>query len=128
MSFQDIGNQFVQHYYVTFAGNRDALAPLYRPHTLLTWQSEQMQGVEAIMSRFQRLGFQQAEFRADSIDAQPSLSGGVIVVVNGEVKLMDERHSLKFNDFFHLAEEAGNWYVSNQIFNIVGGGGSGEAK
>ncbi|KAG5485003.1 hypothetical protein LSCM1_07083 [Leishmania martiniquensis] len=122
MSFQDVGVGFVQHYYNFFSTQRNQLAGIYRPSTLLTWQAEQVQGVDAIMARFANLGFAEAAFKQDNIDCQPSLSGGVLVVVNGEVKLKDEQHSLKFNDVFHLALESGQWYVSNQIFSIVGGG------
>ncbi|KAK7194617.1 nuclear transport factor 2 [Novymonas esmeraldas] len=123
MSFQDVGAGFVQHYYTFFSTQRNQLAGIYRPTTLLTWQREQMQGVDAIMARFANLGFSEAAFKRDSLDCQPSLSGGVLVVVNGEVMLKDERHPLKFNDIFHLAQDNGQWYVSNQVFNIVGGGG-----
>ncbi|CBZ24401.1 ntf2-like [Leishmania mexicana MHOM/GT/2001/U1103] len=123
MSFEEVGVGFVQHYYNFFANQRDQLAGIYRPNTLLTWQKEQVQGVDAIMARFANLGFTEAAFKQDSVDCQPSMSGGVIVIVNGEVKLRDEQHSLKFNDFFHLAQDNGQWYVSNQVFNLVGGGG-----
>ncbi|KPA76018.1 putative nuclear transport factor 2 [Leptomonas pyrrhocoris] len=124
MSFQEVGTGFVQHYYNFFSTQRAQLAGIYRPSTLLTWQSEQMQGVDAIMARFANLGFSEAAFKQDNVDCQPSLSGGVLVVVNGEVALKDERHPLKFNDVFHLASDNGQWYVSNQVFNIVGGGGN----
>ncbi|KAG5510317.1 hypothetical protein JKF63_07645 [Porcisia hertigi] len=123
MAFQQVGTGFVDHYYTYFSTQRSQLAGIYRPNTLLTWQREQMQGVDAIMARFSNLGFTEAAFKQDNVDCQPSISGGVMVVVNGEVKLKDEQHSLKFNDVFHLAQDNGQWYVSNQIFNIVGGGG-----
>lgn len=122
-SFVEIGTGFIQHYYAFFSSQRGQLAGVYRPQSLLTWQSEQLQGGENIIARFNNLGFSEAQFKTDVVDCQPSLSGGVLVVVNGEVLLKDERHPLKFNDVFHLAQDAGQWYVSNQIFNIVGGGG-----
>lgn len=123
MSFTDVGKAFAQHYYSLFANQRQQLGGVYRANSLMTWQSDQMQGVDSILARFQNLGFTEAQFKSDSIDCQPSLSGGVLVVVNGEVLLKDERHPLKFVDMFHLAQDAGQWYVSNQIFNIIGGGG-----
>lgn len=123
-SFQEIGAGFAQHYYTFFSSQRDQLAGIYRPQSLLTWQSEQIQGGANILARFANLGFSESQFKTDVIDCQPSLSGGVLVVVNGEVLLKDERHPLKFNDVFHLAQDAGQWYVSNQVFNIVGGGGA----
>lgn len=57
MSFSDIGNGFVSHYYNFFANNRQQLAGIYRPSTLLTWQSEQFSGAAAIMERFANLQF-----------------------------------------------------------------------
>ncbi|KEG05341.1 nuclear transport factor 2 [Trypanosoma grayi] len=123
MSFQEVGSGFVRQYYELFAKSRGQLAGVYRPNSLMTWVGEQIQGDANIMARFAGLGFNEAQFKPEDIDCHPSLSGGVLVVVNGEVLLKDERHPLKFNDVFHLAQENGQWYVSNQIFRIVGGGG-----
>eukprot|EP00658_Telonema_sp_P-2_P025942 TRINITY_DN20465_c0_g1_i1.p1 TRINITY_DN20465_c0_g1~~TRINITY_DN20465_c0_g1_i1.p1 ORF type:complete len:103 (-),score=41.82 TRINITY_DN20465_c0_g1_i1:363-671(-) len=67
------------------------------------------------------LTFQTAQFKPEDIDCHPSLSGGVLLVVNGECMLDQERHGLKFNDVFHLAQDQGNWFISNQLFRIVGG-------
>lgn len=124
MSFQEVGTSFVSQYYQYFASNRASLGGVYRPTTLMTWSGEQMQGVESIMGRFSTLAFNQCQFKPEDIDCHPSLSGGVIVVVNGEVLLEGERHPLKYNDVFHLASDASGWYISNQIFRIIGGGGN----
>nr|CCC92179.1 putative nuclear transport factor 2 [Trypanosoma congolense IL3000] len=123
MSFQDVGTGFVSQYYEFFSKNRAQLAGVYRPSSLMTWVGEQLQGGESIMNRFANLSFDQALFKAEDVDCQPVLSGGVLVVVNGEVLLKDERHPLKFNDVFHLAQDGGQWFISNQVFRIVGGGG-----
>ncbi|KAG8348394.1 Nuclear transport factor 2 (NTF2) domain [Trypanosoma vivax] len=123
MSFQEVGTGFVRQYYEFFSKNRAQLAGVYRPTSLMTWVGEQLQGGDNIMARFASLSFNEAIFKTEDIDCHPSLSGGVLVVVNGEVLLKDERHPLKFNDVFHLASDGGQWYISNQIFRIVGGGG-----
>ncbi|KAH9598429.1 Nuclear transport factor 2 [Trypanosoma melophagium] len=123
MSFQEIGTGFVRQYYEFFSTNRAQLAGVYRPNSLMTWLGEQLQGGEAIMARFATLGFDEAQFKPEDIDCHPSVSGGVLVVVNGEVMLKGERHTLKFIDVFHLAQDGGQWYISNQIFRILGGGG-----
>ncbi|RNF10913.1 nuclear transport factor 2, partial [Trypanosoma conorhini] len=117
------GVGFVRQYYDIFSKNREQLAGVYRPNSLMTWVGEQLQGNASIMARLSSLGFNEALFKPEDIDCHPSLSNGVLVVVNGEVLLKDERHPLKFNDVFHLAQDGGQWYVSNQIFRIVGGGG-----
>lgn len=121
MSFEEVGKQFARHYYATFCGDRSQLQPLYRDSTLVTWSGEQMQGVGAVMEKFANLTFRTAQFKPEDIDCHPSLSGGIIVVVNGECMLDQERHGLKFNDVFHLAQDQGNWFISNQLFRIVGG-------
>ncbi|ESL10910.1 nuclear transport factor 2 [Trypanosoma rangeli SC58] len=123
MSFQEVGVGFVRQYYDIFSKQREHLAGVYRPNSLMTWVGEQLQGNASIMARLTSLGFNEAIFKPEDIDCHPSLSNGVLVVVNGEVMLKDERHPLKFNDVFHLAQDAGQWYISNQIFRIVGGGG-----
>lgn len=126
MSFDEVGKGFVAQYYQCFGSNREMVAGIYRPQTLMTWSGEQLQGVDAIMNKFSELTLGQAQFRADDIDCHPSSTNGVIVVVNGEVLLENEEHPLRFNDVFHLALEEGTnqWYVTNQIFRILGGGGT----
>lgn len=121
MSFEEVGNQFAQHYYTTFCSDRSQLVGLYRDSSLVTWSGEQLSGVGAITEKLANLTFQTAQFKPEDIDCHPSLSGGVLLVVNGECMLDQERHGLKFNDVFHLAQDQGNWFISNQMFRIVGG-------
>lgn len=124
MAFNEVGLGFSGQYYQCFQSNRAGLQGVYRANSLMTWAGEQMQGVEAIMTRFSTLAFGNCQFKVEETDCHPSVSGGVIMVVNGEVLLEGERHPLKFNDVFHLAQdETAQWYVSNQIFRIIGGGG-----
>ncbi len=123
MSFQEIGQQFVTQYYQIFGANRAQCAGIYRDNSLMTWSSEQMQGSAAIMTKFSQLPFGQARFNPNEIQCQPLGTAGVLVVVNGECILEGESHSLTFNDVFHLTvDAAGQWYVANQIFRILGGG------
>jgi hypothetical protein len=126
MSFAEIGTGFVNQYYQFFAtvATRPQLRGIYRPNSLMTWVGEQLQGVDGIMNRFATLQFNQLQVKPELIDCHPSLSGGVLAVVNGELLLEGEAHPLKFNDVFHLAQDqTGQWYVSNQMFRIIGGGG-----
>ena len=123
MSFDEVGKGFVNQYYAIFSANRAQLAGVYRETSLMTWVGEQMQGATAIMGRMQTLSFQKIAFKPEDIDCHPSLSGGVIVVVNGECHLDEERHPLRYNDVFHLAQDASGWYISNQFFRILGGAG-----
>ena len=44
MSFQEIGTQFVTHYYSTFTSNRQGVAGLYSDQSCLTYEGEQFMG------------------------------------------------------------------------------------
>eukprot|EP00758_Cryptobia_borreli_P001942 Tbor_TRINITY_DN2654_c1_g2::TRINITY_DN2654_c1_g2_i1::g.17998::m.17998 len=122
MSFAEVGKGFIGSYYPVFSNNRADVAAFYRPESLLTWSGKQMQGVAAIMDNHKELTFTKVQFNPEDIDCHPSVSGGVLIVVNGACMLDDERHALKFNDVFHLAcDPAGHWFVTNQIFRIIGG-------
>lgn len=124
MAFDEVGKGFVNQYYGVFCTNRAQLAGVYRDSSLMTWSGEQLQGIQNIMGKMGNMTFQTCQFKPEDIDCHPSLSGGVIVVVNGECHLDQESHPLKFNDVFHLAQDQGGWYISNQLFRIVGGSGA----
>ncbi|CAD2222624.1 ntf2 [Angomonas deanei] len=122
MDYTQVGPSFVQQYYSVFGSARDQLTGIYRPTSKLTWQGEQMQGQEAIAARFQQLAFNEAQFKTDSIECQPA-DGGILISVVGEVLLKEERYALKYSDVFILSQdEQQQFYVANQIFNLVGGG------
>ena len=123
--FDGIGKGFVQQYYQIFASNRAACAGIYRPNSLMTWSGKSMQGGAAIMEKFGTLTFQPGTaFNPREIECHPTPGNGVLVVVNGELAQPDEAHQLSFNDVFHLCtDQAGQWYVANQLFKVLGGGG-----
>jgi hypothetical protein len=49
MSFEEVGKQFVQHYYNTFDTNRAALQTLYTDVSMLSYEGEQFLGMQPIM-------------------------------------------------------------------------------
>lgn len=51
MSFEEVGKQFVQHYYNTFDTNRAALQTLYTEVSMLSYEGEQFLGMQAIMTK-----------------------------------------------------------------------------
>eukprot|EP00744_Colponema_vietnamica_P010340 GILI01014621.1.p1 GENE.GILI01014621.1~~GILI01014621.1.p1 ORF type:complete len:125 (+),score=32.09 GILI01014621.1:75-449(+) len=124
MSFEETGKGFINQYYQVFCGDRRQLGGVYRDSSLMTWSGEQLQGIQGIMTKMTTMTFTTAQFKPEDVDCHPSLSGGIIVVVNGECHLDSEAHPLKFNDVFHLAQDQGGWYISNQLFRIVGGSGA----
>lgn len=125
--FTDLGTGFVKQYYQFFGSNRAQCAGIYRDNSLMTWSGEQMAGVASIMAKFAALPFTRAQFNPQEIQCQPigGANNSVLVVVQGELFIEGERHNLAYNDVFHLTlDAAGQWYVANQMFRILGGSGS----
>jgi ketosteroid isomerase-like protein len=122
--FEVVGRGFIEQYYAIFGSDRSQCAGIYRDNTLMTYAGQQMQGVTAIMEYFRDvMTLGTCQYLPLDIDCHPTASGGVLVVVNGEVKIDGENHSLMYNDTFYLSQdEQGNYYVANQISRILGGG------
>lgn len=121
MSFAEIGEGFAQQYYQVFSDDVSQLGGVYRENSLMTWSGAQLQGVENIINHLTNLPLGRLAFNVEDIDCHPSLSDGVLLVVQGAIQLEGEEHTLKFNDVMHLAQDEGQWYISNQIFRIIGG-------
>ena len=51
MSVEAIGQAFAQHYYATFDTNRAGLAPLYGADSMMTFESNVLQGAQAIIAK-----------------------------------------------------------------------------
>jgi hypothetical protein len=121
--FAGIGKAFCQQYYGCFSSDRTQLRGVYRPTSLVTWAGEQIMGDEGIIAKFASLPLTGTHFHPEDIDCQPTATNGIIIVTNGEVQLQGERHSLRFNDVVLLSQDqAGQWYVANQVFRVLGGG------
>ena len=78
---------FTDHYYSTFDTNRPALAGLYQESSLLTFEGQKTQGAQAIIQKLQGLPFQACKHHVDSLDAQPSPSGGMNIFVTGRLQV-----------------------------------------
>lgn len=69
---------------------------------MLTWEGQQFSGPQNIVGKFKSLPFQQVQHQVTSMDFQPSMSGGILIQVNG--KLMVRMHTLrKFDHVPRLA-------------------------
>ena len=123
MSFDEIGKGFTGQYYATMQSDRSQCAGIYRPNSLMTYNGTQLQGTDDIMQHLTGLGIDGIVYQVQDTDCHPTSTGGVLAVVNGELKLPGEDHSLTFNDVFNLAlDEQGNYYVANQLSRVLGGG------
>lgn len=66
-----------------------------------------------IMQKLTALPFQACQHRISSLDAQPSVSGGILVFVTGQLLPEGETNALKFSQTFHLMAVGGSYVVSN---------------
>ena len=122
-AFEQVGKGYTNQYYQTFQSNRGALAGCYRESSLMTYNGERISGGANITQKLSSLPLGNCQFQIQVQDCHPSPGGGVLVFVDGELKAEGEEHSLRFAEVFHLSTEANhNWYISNQIFRIIGGG------
>eukprot|EP00923_Selenidium_pygospionis_P056829 GHVN01099234.1.p1 GENE.GHVN01099234.1~~GHVN01099234.1.p1 ORF type:complete len:128 (+),score=20.20 GHVN01099234.1:147-530(+) len=113
-----VGTQFVQHYYQTFAGNREGLASLYSDESMMTYEDTQVRGAAAIVDKLKSLTFTKIQHVAQKCDIQPAPGNGVIVFVTGDVSI-DEGAPLKYAQCFNLQPNPnGGYYIFNDLFRL----------
>ncbi|KXJ16357.1 nuclear transport factor 2 [Exaiptasia diaphana] len=119
-NFESIGKQFVNEYYSRFDTNRAYLKELYRPFSMLTFEGDQFQGVDAIITKLTSLPFQTVAHVITTTDVQPSPNNGVLVFTVGQLKTdNDPPHS--FSQTFLLMpedKELQSYYVLNDLFRL----------
>ncbi|GAB2259693.1 hypothetical protein Droror1_Dr00010548 [Drosera rotundifolia] len=115
-----VGRAFVDHYCNLFDNDRPSLSSLYHETSILTFEGQRMQGAEEISSKLNALPFDQCRHVVSTVDSQPSLfNGSIIVFVSGSLQLSGEEHYLRFSQMFHLVPTPqGSFYVQNDIFRL----------
>lgn len=119
--FNALAQQFVQVYYQQFEADRSTLGSLYRDSSMLTFETSQIQGAQAIVEKLASLPFQKTQHQVTTLDAQPGTPGGrdVIVMVTGQLTIDDEPHPKGYSQVFHLVPEGDQYFVFNDIFRLV---------
>ncbi|GMN49826.1 hypothetical protein TIFTF001_018982 [Ficus carica] len=93
-----VGRAFVDHYYHLFDNDRAKLSSLYQPNSMLTFEGQKIQGNDNISFKLIHLPFDQCKHVITTVDSQPSLStGGIVVFVSGCIHLPSEEHALRFS-------------------------------
>jgi len=113
-----VAKAFTDHYYNTFDTNRAGLAPLYQDQAFLSFEGQKVQGTANIIQKLTSLPFQQCQHRVSSLDAQPSVSQGIIIFVTGQILTQGESNPLKFSQIFHLAPVGGSFVITNDLFRL----------
>ncbi|XP_062208623.1 nuclear transport factor 2B-like [Phragmites australis] len=116
-----VARAFVEYYYHTFDTNRAALAALYGPTSMLSFEGHGVAGAEEIGRKLAQLPFEQCRHSICTVDCQPSPSfpGSILVFVSGNLQLSGEEHQLRFSQMFQLVpNEQGSFFVQNDIFRL----------
>ena len=88
---------------------------------MLTFEGSQFQGPQAIVEKLSNLSFQTVAHQVTSMDVQPTVAGGILVFVCGNLVADGEaEHPLKFSQTFHLMpnEGGGGYWVLNDVFRL----------
>eukprot|EP00461_Guttulinopsis_vulgaris_P002920 UN02921 len=121
MDPQQVAQSFVQHYYHIMDGGKDKypqLAGLYRDSSMLTWETNNVQGAQAIVQKLLEMPFNTVQHRVTSVSAQPSgVPNALLVAVNGEL-IIDSDAPIKFNQVWHLLQEGNAFWIHNDIFRL----------
>ncbi|KAG2364979.1 nuclear transport factor 2 [Suillus spraguei] len=124
MDITAIAKNFTEFYYSQFALGRQNLAPLYRTHSMLTWEGKPFQGGPNIVQHLTELPFEKVAHKISTFDAQPSSldMSTLLINVTGLLRvrfLVDQSHQeLQFSQVFVLAKEGESFYVLNDIFRL----------
>ncbi|KAK6343442.1 Nuclear transport factor 2 [Orbilia blumenaviensis] len=118
--YASVADQFISYYYTTFDNNRQGLSSLYRPTSLLTFESSQTQGAADIAEKLVNLPFQKVQHNVATKDAQPLPGGsGIVVMVTGSLAVDDSPAPLSFAQTFILQPDGGSFFVAHDIFKLV---------
>ncbi|KAF9276475.1 Nuclear transport factor 2 [Mortierella antarctica] len=120
MSYEQIGDQFVDFYYQTFDSNRAGLAPLYRDTSMLSFEGSQTAGAAAIGTKLAGLPFTSVAHRIVTKDSQP-VGSDIVVLVTGQLLIDGESNAQQFSQTFYLKNEGGNYFIQNDVFRLIYG-------
>jgi len=120
MDFVAVANQFTTFYYTTFDNDRSQLQPLYRDNSMMTFETNQVEGAAKIIEKLVNLPFAKVQHKASTIDAQPAgPDGSIIVLVTGLLLIDGGEHPQTYSQTFHLMPEGGTYFVLNDIFRLI---------
>ncbi|KAM0439951.1 hypothetical protein ACHAPT_001051 [Fusarium lateritium] len=123
-NYEDVAKQFIEFYYNTFDADRKTLGALYRPQSMLTFESASVLGVDSIVEKLSSLPFEKVKHQVSTLDAQPANNeGGIIILITGALLVDEEQRPMNFTQSFQLARDAasGQYFVYNDIFKLIYG-------
>ncbi|CEJ91001.1 Putative Nuclear transport factor 2 domain-containing protein [[Torrubiella] hemipterigena] len=122
-NFEEVAKQFIEFYYNTFDTDRKALNALYREQSMLTFESASVLGVNSIVEKLTSLPFEKVKHQVETLDAQPTMvDGGIVILVTGKLLVDEEQRPMSYTQAFQLARDpSGQYFVFNDIFKLIYG-------
>lgn len=119
--YENIGKVFVQQYYAMFDGDvstRANIANFYSDqNSLLTFEGMPSMGKAKIAEKLGSLTFQKINHAIDTCDCQPTMDGGVVVMVMGQLKT-DDDPAHRFIQTFVLKPANNSYFVQHDLFRL----------
>lgn len=119
--YENIGKIFVQQYYAMFDGDvstRSNIANFYSDNeSLLTFEGMPFMGKAKIAEKLGQLTFQKINHAIEICDCQPTMDGGVVVMVMGQLKTDDDPPH-RFIQTFVLKPANNTFFVQHDLFRL----------
>lgn len=98
--------------------NRPDLSSLYSDQSLMTYEGEQLMGVEQIMGKLNGLPGIAIDVSNAVFDFQPSVNEGIFVLVNASLSI-EGGNPMRFTQTFLLQKGgASGYFVQNEVFRL----------
>ena len=119
-SFQEVGAQFIAHYFDQLTNNKGGLRSLYTDQSMLTYEGEQFMGTDQIAEKQNSLPNLVFDSANAMIDYQPSVNDGIFVLVSGTLLIDGNADApLRFTQTFLLAKGGvQGYFVNNEVFRL----------
>ncbi|KAK3180724.1 Nuclear transport factor 2 [Lecanicillium sp. MT-2017a] len=123
-NFEEVAKQFIEFYYNQFDTDRKALSALYRDQSMLTFESASVLGVNSIVEKLTSLPFEKVKHQVSTLDAQPGMvEGAIVILVTGQLLVDEEQRPMNYTQAFQLGRDSasGQYFVFNDVFKLVYG-------
>lgn len=90
---------------------------MYHANAMLIFEDDCRQGPANIIEKLTNLPFQSIQHIVTKLDAMPTFSGGVLIMVNGQLKADDDK-PLSYSHVFNLHREVESYTIINEIFRL----------
>ena len=79
--FNEIGKQFVTHFYSIFNQPKENLIQLFSDQSMLSFEGEQFLGQNSIYEKLSSFG--KVDHNVTTLDCQPTTNNGILAFVSG---------------------------------------------